>query len=69
VLSRIGLVELDDEVVYRAAALDPAALRTLDAIHLATALSLGRDLGAICAYDERLARAAVSESLQILAPS
>ena len=69
VLSRIALVELDDEVVGIAAALEPPALRTLDAIHLGTALSLRSDLGAVCAYDARLSAAAASKSLEVLAPS
>lgn len=68
VLSRIALVDLDDEVVETAAALRPPTLRTLDAIHLGTALSLGRDLGAVCAYDARLAGAA-AEAIEVLAPS
>ncbi len=51
VISRVALVDLDQDVVRVAAALDPPELRTLDAIHLATAILLGRDLGAFCAYD------------------
>ena len=69
VLSRIGLVELDDEVVKTAAALEPHTLRTLDAIHLATALSLGRYLGAVCVYDQRLGSAATSKAIEVLSPS
>ncbi len=69
VLSRIALVDLDDEVVESAAALEPPTLRTLDAIHLGTALSLGRDLGAVCVYDARLAGAAASRAVNVLAPS
>ncbi|MGH2692735.1 MAG: type II toxin-antitoxin system VapC family toxin [Actinomycetota bacterium] len=69
VLSRIALVEIDEDVVRRAAALDPVELRTLDAIHLATAISLGRDLGALCAYDIRLGTAAVSKTIDVLAPA
>src|SRR6266511_5426282 len=68
VLSRLALVELDELVVRLAAALDPAELRTLDAIHLATALSLGGDLGALCAYDVRLGGAAVAKTFEVLAP-
>jgi uncharacterized protein len=68
VLSRIALVELDEPVVRIAAALDSTELRTLDAIHLATALSLGGDLGALCAYDVRLGNAAVSKTIHLLAP-
>jgi len=56
-------------VVQRAAALGPPELRTLDAIHLATAISLGRDLGAVCAYDVRLGNAAAAKTIEVLAPA
>lgn len=69
VLSRIGLVELDQEVVDAAVGLDPPALRTLDAIHLGTALTLGSDLGAFCAYDTGLSAAAQRQAMELLAPS
>lgn len=69
VLSRIGLVEFDRDVVDAAVALEPPTLRTLDAIHLATALTLGSDLGAFCAYNTRLAAAAESQAMEVLAPS
>jgi len=68
VLSRIALVDLDEPVVRVAAALDPAELRTLAAIHLATAISLRGDLGALCAYEGRLARAALN-AVEIVAPA
>jgi uncharacterized protein len=68
-LSRIALVDLDEDVVHRAATLEPMQLRTLDAIHLATAISLGADLGALCAYDVRLGSAAVSKSIDVQAPA
>jgi len=67
-LSRVALVELDDEVVQGAAVIEPTELRTLDAIHLATALSLGKDLGAMCAYDARLANAATATGAEVVAP-
>jgi predicted nucleic acid-binding protein len=69
VISRVALVELDDHVVRRAAALQPTELRTLDAIHLAAALSLGEDLGAICGYDSRLADPAASAGVEVVAPA
>ncbi len=69
VLSGIGLIELDDAVVRAAATLEPAGLRTLDAIHLASALSLGRELGALCAFDRRLGEAAVSKAIEVLSPA
>jgi hypothetical protein len=54
VLARVALIELDEEVRRRVAGPGPAELGTVDAIHLATALTLGNDLGAPCAYDTRL---------------
>jgi predicted nucleic acid-binding protein len=69
VVSRIGLIELDDDVIQRASKLKPPELRTLDAIHLATALSLGDDLGALCSYDARLTSAAGALGLQMFAPT
>jgi len=56
-------------VVQTAAALEPPELRALDAIHLATALSLGRDLKAVCAYDVRLSSAATAKAIEVLAPA
>lgn len=69
VLSRIALVDLDEDVARRAATLEPIQLRTLDAIHLATAISLGGDLGALCAYDIRLGSAALSKTIDVQAPA
>jgi uncharacterized protein len=69
VLSRMALVELGDLVVRSASAIQPTELRTLDAIHLATALSLGEDLGAICAYDARLVDAAAATRAEVVAPA
>lgn len=67
-LARVGLVELDEVVRSSAAALRPPELRTLDAVHLASALSLGKDLGALCAYDQRLAGAATAAGAIVLMP-
>lgn len=69
VLARVSLLELDAGVCELAATLDPAELRTLDALHLASALSLEEELGAIVCYDERLARAAALEGVRVLAPA
>ena len=69
VLSRIGLIDLDKDVILRAVSLEPTALRTLDAIHLATAISLDRDLGALCAYDARLGAAAAGNAIDVLSPA
>jgi predicted nucleic acid-binding protein len=54
VLARIDLVRVDDRVLNAAGTLLPTETRSLDAIHLATAQLLGRDLGRLVSYDERL---------------
>ena len=68
VLEHIALIALDDGIVARAGEVEPPALRTLDAIHLATALSLGGDLGGIVTYDRRLADAARRAGLTVWSP-
>ncbi|MBJ7608103.1 MAG: type II toxin-antitoxin system VapC family toxin [Candidatus Dormibacteraeota bacterium] len=68
-LRAIHLVGLDDDTLDRAAALDPPSLRSLDAIHLATAMAIGADLGVFVTYDERLRQAADALALVTAAPS
>jgi len=67
-LARLGLVRLDHEIVAAAAALEPADLRTLDAIHLATAVSLRDELAGLVTYDQRLAQAAGAARISVLMP-
>ena len=59
-LAECDVVLLRSELLARAAELEPPTLRTLDAIHLATALSLGESVDALVAYDERLLAAAAA---------
>lgn len=68
-LTLVNLIALDRPVVEAASALEPPALRALDAIHLASALSLGARLGGFAAYDRRLAEAARGAGLEVLAPA
>ena len=67
-LARISSIPLDDAVAQSAARLAPPSLRALDAIHLATALSLERRLGVFIAYDRRLLDAAEALGLPTLTP-
>jgi uncharacterized protein len=67
-LDGIGLLAIDSGIVAAAARLQPPALRSLDAIHLATALSLGDDLGVLIAYDARLLQAARQHGLPVAEP-
>ena len=48
--------------------LDPGVLRSLDAIHLAAALSMGDDLEGIVTYDARFEEAALALGLPTIAP-
>lgn len=68
VLHRIGLVELTGAIRRRAARIDPESLRTLDAVHLATAIDLGEELGEVVAYDARLVEAAESAGIVVRSP-
>ena len=68
-LAGIHLIRLDDALLDRAADLDPTEIRSLDAIHLAAAVSLGDDLAAVVSYDDRLLVAATSLGLPIASPS
>jgi predicted nucleic acid-binding protein len=69
VLSAVALLKLDEPVLEIAAGLRDPLLRTLDAIHLAAALSLGDTPEAFVTYDDRLARAAARVKLTVVRPS
>jgi len=69
VLDRIALVPIDVETLGRAAVLEPRDLRSLDAIHFATALLLRQDVAGLVTYDARLAGAAAGTGMAVLAPA
>ena len=68
VLSGIALVPIDDGIIRSAATLAPPSLRMLDAIHLATVLSLGADVSHLVTHDNRLAGAAGEAGIDVIAP-
>ena len=68
ILRSLNLVRIDDQIVAAAASLEPRGLRSLDAIHLATARLLGHHLAGMVAYDLRLANAARQVGLTVWAP-
>lgn len=68
VLQRLDLVRVNDRVLNAAGVLQPMALRSLDAIHLATALQLGHELAALVTYDERMAAAAKQVGCRVVQP-
>lgn len=67
-LQHVTLIALSTGMCEVAADLDPSILRSLDAAHLATALSVGDELEGIVIYDERLAMAARALGLGVLRP-
>lgn len=69
VLDRIDLVRINDRLLEAAGELRPAEVRSLDAIHLATARELGSDLGRLVTYDERMSDAARLLGLTTAAPA
>jgi predicted nucleic acid-binding protein len=67
-LERINLVPLAPEIIDLATDIYTPPLRAMDAIHLATALTLREDLGAVFVYDNDLHAAALGHELNALAP-
>lgn len=70
VLRRIGVYDIDDVVRATAAGYEDPFLRSLDAIHLATAHAIfGPQLSAFVTYDKRLLTAADALGLPTAAPT
>ncbi len=69
VLAGIHQVAISDPILTAAARANPATLRTLDAIHLATALAAGPDLAVLVSYDRRLTEAAAAAGIPTASPA
>jgi predicted nucleic acid-binding protein len=69
VLAAIDLITADARLLVEATEIEPLSLRTLDAVHLATALSLQPDLAGMVVYDRRLSAAARAAGLTVWAPA
>jgi uncharacterized protein len=69
VLARLELIRINDRILASAGTLLPMELRTLDAIHLATAQQLGGDLARVVTYDERMGAAAEAIGWPVAAPA
>jgi predicted nucleic acid-binding protein len=67
-LTTITLIPLDQPILDAAAESDPAELRSLDALHLATVVSLGEDLERLYCYDTRLTDAAQALGIEVSQP-
>jgi hypothetical protein len=68
VLHDMYVIALDDELLRMAGLVDPPALRTLGAIHLASASSLAPDPVTLITYDSAMARAATTAGLPVRSP-
>lgn len=67
-LTAFDFIAIDDDIVEAAMNEPDRMLRSLDAIHLATARELDVDLAALVTYDERLASAADAAGIRVLSP-
>jgi len=68
-LAVVRLLPLSDRTRARASELTPVSIRSLDAIHIATALELGERLASLFTYDERMSVAAREAGLEVRAPA
>jgi predicted nucleic acid-binding protein len=68
-LRRVHLVRVDDALLDAAGMIEPATVRSLDAIHLAAAQLVAPSLTALVTYDRRMADAAASLGLSVVAPA
>ena len=69
VLDQIDLIDLSPRVRILAQTVRPVTVRSLDAIHLGTALSIRRSLTSFVTYDKRLQDAAVAAGLPADSPT
>jgi hypothetical protein len=69
VLARVDLLRVSDRILDAAGRLEQLEVRSLDAIHLASAEQLGTALRAFVTYDERLASAAVGRGFRVVRPA
>jgi predicted nucleic acid-binding protein len=67
-LTDVGRIAVTDAVIHNASRLPDPSLRSLDAIHLATAALVGSELISLVTYDARMAATAASLGLPVVAP-
>lgn len=67
-LGDVALLPVSEARLDAAVGVDPPLVRSLDAIHVATAVSMGDELGAMITYDRRMLVAAEVAGIEALAP-
>jgi predicted nucleic acid-binding protein len=66
-MATVAIAGVTDAIADRAGVVDPPLLRSLDAMHLATAILAG-PLEAFVAYDDRLVEAARAAGISVIQP-
>lgn len=69
IIRRIALVSLSHDLLDNAGTVPPGALPTTAAVHLASALTIKRDLTAFVCYDQALIEAAAAAGLPVATPA
>ena len=69
VITDLEIVEFTPEIAAVAASVGGPRLRTLHAIHVATALAMAPDIDAFVTYDDRLGEAARNLGLPVIRPA
>jgi hypothetical protein len=69
VLRSVVSLAVSPAVIAEASSIEPPTLRTLDAIHIASARQLGAEIDAFVTYDDRLAAAARAIGLPVVRPA
>ncbi len=68
-MSRVRLIPIGLEIRDQAGSIGPPVMRSLDAIHLATAHLVRESIDAVVTYDRRLTEAAEALGLPVLSPA
>lgn len=69
VLDSLTLLEVTTAIFNDAGRIDPPVLRSLDSLHIASALDLGDELEGLVAYDDRLLAAALLNGIPTVTPT
>lgn len=68
VLASAAMIDLSEDIVASARSVAPVHVGALDAIHIASALSLGQELAGVATYDNRMADALTDLGINVIAP-
>jgi predicted nucleic acid-binding protein len=68
VIASAAIIELNEGIVATARNIAPVHVGALDAIHIASALSLDQELGGVATYDNRMSEALVRAGANVVAP-